>query len=265
MKTAMLAVAALALVASAHGMAHAGKCESTCNKCEDTDANDMLATYDKLMKLFANETTNKEMKNDDYTKPHMPFICKEDNANRRELAAHAIGTYRVAVNYEGGNVLHPMTKGHHMDMVQVVDASASSHGRALAGHKGTLFYQKTWAADGEYSGAAQNPCMTFKLLKSDSVTHLQAFAHCNIHGSYSSKKIAVADIPTCQANMAAKAGRRLAAHAGKCVAVHDIDAATGKCNPDPANTDTASDSPASSMTVSFTVVMAALLTFFKVL
>lgn len=261
MKIAMLAVAVLALAASAHGMAHAGKCQNTCNKCSDTDANDMVATYDKLMKDFKNETTNKDMDSTDLTQKHLPFICKVDNNNRRELAGHAAGTYRIAVNYADGKTLHPMEKGHHIDMIQVIDASDSAHGRALAGHKKTLFYQNTWAADGKYSGAAQNPCMTFKLLVADKVTHIQAFGHCNLHGSYSSKKIAVANIPVCKA-MTAKA-RRLDAHANKCMEVHDIDKGTGKCNPSKTATD--DSSPASSMTVSFTVMMTALLTVFKML
>ena len=128
MKTILAAIAVVALIAGANAMAHGGKCEAGCNYCDDTS--DMVAVYDKLKtdatKMVANNATSK----------HAPFLCKVNSNNGRHLAAHAemlqsrpylliqetrshaVGTFRIAVNYADLKTLHPMSKEHHIDMVR---------------------------------------------------------------------------------------------------------------------------------------------------
>lgn len=249
MKTILAAIAVVALIAGANAMAHGGKCEAGCNYCDDKG--DMVTVYDKL------KTNATVMKANDATGPHVPFLCRV-NSNNRRLAAHAVGVFRIAVDYADHVTLHPMNTAHHIDMIQVVDASSKTHSRALAAHGSTLLFQKTWAATSDF--AEKNPCMDFTLLKDKEVTHLQTFEHCNLHGPFMSEKIAIADIPDCKDGMAAKAGRRnLAAHAGKCFKVEN-----GDCGDDHDHDhDATAKSPATTTAVTTAFVIASIFAFLR--
>lgn len=235
MKTA---AALLLLAASADGAAHSIHCATGCEKhdCAGKGLDDMVAEFDKVKLANTGNGTGKDslhkpVANSTAVAVHEPAFCKVTDSGRR-LAAHAAAHLRVYVAYTGLPKLHPMKEAHHIDYIQVIDASKGSHARRLAGHKATMLYGKTWKAD-SVKADHPNAGFDFTILKADEVTHVEAVEHCNIHGLWWSKRYKVSDIPDCVSGMNSDqdpAGRRLAAHAGKFTEIKNFDGeASGKC------------------------------------
>lgn len=241
MKTAA-AAALLLFAASADAAAHSNHCyDPPCGLHLCTGKNgvaDMAAEWDKQVAANkgpanGNSTSLQPPNTGNATVKHEPAFCKITTGRR--LAAHAAAHLRVYVAGTDGSAgdLHPMMEAHHIDYLQVLDATKKSHApgsRRLAAHATAMFYGKTWKKD-KIKSDHSNAGFDFTILKSDKVTHIEAVEHCNLHGLWWSKKVAIADIPACPKTMASAQdpSRRLAAHANKFVEIKNFDGEESKC------------------------------------
>lgn len=265
----MMKLAAFTLLATtAHGAAHLAQCTKGCarNSCAQADK-DAIIAIDTLLAKNTAEGTGAKKKHAAVAQGsavHVPFICKaKSSGKRRDLAAHVQLTLRVAVAGVDGSTtnLDNMKKADHIDYIQVVDATAANHGRALAGHAKTLMYAKGWETT-EAALKGQNACFEFDLLKADKVTKIKAASHSTTAGLYSSTGIDVSALPDCVETMASASDhrRQLAGHAGKCVRIEN---GASPCpepkSPSPAaDTDSPAPAPAkTSSATTYSVVTAA--------
>lgn len=161
----------------------------------------------------------------------VPFICKPP-AGRR-LAAHMAGTYRVAVaggsGADGKKTLSNMDASDYIKGLVLIDGSMDNSNpiedgkRRLGAHAKTIMMMKTWTNSTE-GLKGQNPCFDFELPSAWGITYLKAAAQRENGGKsggglWFSDNVKLDEIPDCPEGMHAAAGRRLAAHAGKCAKI----------------------------------------------
>lgn len=252
----MMKLAAFTLLATtAHGAAHLAECTKGCarSSCDDATGLTGLLAVDGKLAAATTDGTGAKKKHAAVAQgsaEHVPFVCKaKSSGKRRDLAAHVQLTLRVAVAGVNGStsVLDNMKEADHIDYIMVTDATAGSHGRALAGHAKTLMYAKGWEKT-KKALSGKNACFEFDLLKADKVTKIKASSHSTTAGTYLSKEIDVSALPDCVATMASASDhrRQLAAHAGKCDRIENGASPCPKAK-----------SPAASSATTYSVVTAA--------